>query len=47
MMDESLSAEQVELGKRFAGLTPEIIDRFAGLETFTAGSGSPILTWLR
>ena len=39
-----LRAEQVEWGKRFAGMIPEIEDRFAGIETFTAASGCPILS---
>lgn len=38
-----LSAEQQEWGMRFAGLQPEITDRFAGIEWFTAQSGAPIL----
>lgn len=39
-----LHAEQVELGKRFAGMIPEIEDRFAGLETFAAETGCPVLS---
>ena len=31
-----LSADQVELGMRFAGMRPEIVDRFADLATKTA-----------
>jgi hydroxymethylglutaryl-CoA lyase len=38
-----LSARQWELGMRFAGMKPEIKDRFAGLGTITAATGSPIL----
>ncbi len=38
-----LSANQLELGMRFAGQRPEIQDRFADLQTFTAATGSPIL----
>ena len=38
-----LSAGQQELGMRFAGLIPEIEDRFAGIDCFTAVTGSPIL----
>jgi flavin reductase (DIM6/NTAB) family NADH-FMN oxidoreductase RutF len=38
-----LREEQVEWGMRFAGMIPEIEDRFAGLETFTAHSGAPVL----
>ncbi len=38
-----LSARQWELGMRFAGMKPEIKDRFAGLNTRTAETGSPIL----
>jgi hypothetical protein len=29
---------------RFAGQLPEIRDRFAGLDTFTAATGCPILS---
>lgn len=38
-----LAAHQLELGMRFAGMRPEITDRFAGLETVTAVTGSPLL----
>lgn len=39
-----LHAGQEEIGKRFAGLIPEVEDRFAGLETHTGVTGSPILS---
>ncbi len=38
-----LSARQLELGMRFAGMKPEIKDRFAGLDIHTAVTGSPLL----
>ncbi len=38
-----LSAQQLEIGMRFAGLKPEITDRFAGLKTQTAVTGCPLL----
>ncbi|MCP4139114.1 MAG: hydroxymethylglutaryl-CoA lyase [Chloroflexi bacterium] len=38
-----LSARQLDLGMRFAGMMPEIKDRFAGLNTRTAATGSPLL----
>jgi flavin reductase (DIM6/NTAB) family NADH-FMN oxidoreductase RutF len=38
-----LSASQVDLGRVFAGMIPEIQDRFASLETFTAVTSCPIL----
>lgn len=38
-----LSARQLELGMRFAGMKPEIKDRFAGLDIHTAITGSPLL----
>ncbi len=38
-----LSANQLDLGMRFAGQRPEIQERFADLQTFTAATGSPIL----
>lgn len=38
-----LSQEQIDWGKRFAGLMPELENRFAGIETTTAVTGSPIL----
>lgn len=39
-----LAAEQVEMGKRFAGMIPDITDRFAGVVTQTAQTGCPILS---
>jgi flavin reductase (DIM6/NTAB) family NADH-FMN oxidoreductase RutF len=45
-----LSAEQQELSELFAGRMPDIIDRFAGLETESMVTGSPLikggLAWL-
>lgn len=38
-----LGEEQLEWGMRFAGLTPETEDRFAGIATFRAQTGAPIL----
>lgn len=38
-----LGAQQQELGLRFAGMLPQVIDRFAGLTTDTAVTGCPIL----
>jgi hydroxymethylglutaryl-CoA lyase len=38
-----LCANQLDLGMRFAGMMPEIKDRFADLDTFTAKTGCPIL----
>lgn len=38
-----LRAEQVEWGMRFAGMVPDVEDRFAGIETISAVTGSPIL----
>lgn len=38
-----LSEDQLELGMRFAGLLPELADRFAGIECSTAVTGAPIL----
>lgn len=38
-----LSARQLDLGMRFAGMKPEIKDRFAGLKTATAVTGAPLL----
>jgi hydroxymethylglutaryl-CoA lyase len=38
-----LSAHQLDLGMRFAGMKPEIADRFAGLETIRSVTGSPLL----
>ncbi len=39
-----LRAEQTELGMRFAGMIPEVEDRFAGVATFLAATGCPILS---
>lgn len=45
-----LSDEQVEIGKLFAGMYPEIEDRFADKDCFTSETGSPIfpdnLAWV-
>jgi flavin reductase (DIM6/NTAB) family NADH-FMN oxidoreductase RutF len=38
-----LAEDQQAWGMRFAGLQPEISDRFAGLAWFTARTGAPIL----
>ncbi|MEP7273254.1 MAG: flavin reductase family protein [Acidobacteriota bacterium] len=38
-----LCEEQLEIGRRFAGMIPEIIDRFDGIAYSTATTGSPIL----
>jgi flavin reductase (DIM6/NTAB) family NADH-FMN oxidoreductase RutF len=38
-----LHAGQVEIGMRFAGMVPEVEDRFAGIETMRAVTGCPIL----
>jgi len=38
-----LDAEQKELGMRFAGMFPDIKDRFAGLDVKTAVTGCPVL----
>jgi flavin reductase (DIM6/NTAB) family NADH-FMN oxidoreductase RutF len=38
-----LSAQQQEWGMRFAGMVPEMEDRFADIVNFTAETGSPIL----
>ncbi len=38
-----LSARQLDLGMRFAGMRPEIKDRFAGLNTTLAATGAPLL----
>lgn len=38
-----LNAEQIEMGKVFAGLYPDITDRFEGLRCEVAHTGSPIL----
>lgn len=38
-----LGADQVEWGKRFAGMKPEIEDRFTGIKAGVAATDSPIL----
>ena len=38
-----LTAEQVDLGKRFGFQSGRRVDKFAGLEYLTAATGSPIL----
>jgi flavin reductase (DIM6/NTAB) family NADH-FMN oxidoreductase RutF len=38
-----LAVEQFQWGLRFAGLIPEIADRFAGISYSTARTGAPIL----
>ncbi len=38
-----LSADQLDWGQRFAGMHPEIKDRFAGIDVHTAVTGSPLL----
>jgi flavin reductase (DIM6/NTAB) family NADH-FMN oxidoreductase RutF len=38
-----LDVDQVEWGKRFAGMIPEAEDRFAGIDFTTAVTGAPIL----
>jgi hydroxymethylglutaryl-CoA lyase len=38
-----LGASQVELGMRFAGMQPDVDDRFADLAVHTAVTGSPLL----
>lgn len=38
-----LGTEHLEWGMRFAGMFPEIEDRFAGIDYFQAATGSPIL----
>lgn len=38
-----LNSTQVEWGMRFAGMIPEITDRFAGIAVTTAVTGAPIL----
>ena len=35
---------QEEIGKRFAGMVPEVEDRYEGLAVHTAETGSPILS---
>ena len=37
-----LAEDQIELGKLFAGMYPEIEDRFAGKNCLTAETGAPI-----
>jgi flavin reductase (DIM6/NTAB) family NADH-FMN oxidoreductase RutF len=39
-----LAAEHLELGMRFAGMFPQVSDRFAGIDFHTAVTGAPILT---
>jgi len=39
-----LAKDQTEVGKIFAGMSPEITDRFAGLDVVTAETGVPLLT---
>ena len=39
-----LGAHQLDLGLRFAGMKPEVIDRFADLELGIAKTGAPLLT---
>jgi flavin reductase (DIM6/NTAB) family NADH-FMN oxidoreductase RutF len=38
-----LTETQIELAKQFAGMIPDIEDRFSGVETSTAKTGAPIL----
>jgi flavin reductase (DIM6/NTAB) family NADH-FMN oxidoreductase RutF len=38
-----LASDQQEWGMRFAGMVPEMADRFAGIDAFTAVTSSPIL----
>jgi flavin reductase (DIM6/NTAB) family NADH-FMN oxidoreductase RutF len=38
-----LAETQIEWGQRFAGLLPEALERFVGIELTTAMTGSPIL----
>lgn len=38
-----LNEGQAELGKLFAGMYPDVEDRFAGLDCFTAETGCPII----
>jgi flavin reductase (DIM6/NTAB) family NADH-FMN oxidoreductase RutF len=38
-----LGVEHLEWGMRFAGLIPEIVDRFQGIECNVAATGCPIL----
>lgn len=39
-----LGESQADLGKRFAGLLPDITDRFAGIEYAIGETGSPLLS---
>lgn len=39
-----LSKDNVQSGLRFAGMLPEVTDRFAGVEVRTAVTGAPLLT---
>jgi hypothetical protein len=45
-----LAADQTELGKRFAGMIPEITDRFDGVDCHTSQTGVPLfdhaLAWI-
>lgn len=38
-----LADQHADWGMRFAGMVPEVEDRFAGIETFTAYTGAPLL----
>ena len=38
-----LAVQQLEFGLRFAGMVPGLSDRFAGIDTHTAITGSPLL----
>lgn len=38
-----LSSSQVEVARRFAGMLPDIVDRFEGLDYSTLDTGSPVL----
>ncbi len=38
-----LDKDQVDLGLRFAGMLPDVEDRFAGIEVSTAVTGAPLL----
>jgi len=38
-----LAKDQTEIGKRFAGMAPDITDRFEGLDVRTAETGVPLL----
>lgn len=38
-----LSASQREFGMRFAGMLPDVEDRFAGIDWTTGATGSPLL----